>query len=147
MVTRAIESAQKKVEARNFDIRKNLLEYDDVTNDQRQEIYQLRNEILEAGDIAEMVGNLRRGVFTDMFRSYVPAESVEEQWDLPGLQAALAGGLAARACRCSRWLDEAGVAERRGPVASGCSKRGRRDLRREGGARRTRSLLRLRAQP
>jgi preprotein translocase subunit SecA len=90
MVTRSIESAQRKVEARNFDIRKQLLEYDDVANDQRREIYRLRNEILEATDTAEMVTNLRHGYFTDMFRSFVPADSVEEQWDLAGLEKALA---------------------------------------------------------
>jgi preprotein translocase subunit SecA len=91
MVTRSIESAQRKVEARNFDIRKQLLEYDDVANDQRREIYRLRNEILEAADMNEMVTSLRGGYFTDMFRSFVPADSVEEQWDVSGLQAALAG--------------------------------------------------------
>ncbi len=91
MVTRSIESAQRKVEARNFDIRKQLLEYDDVSNDQRREIYRLRNEILETEDMSEMIGNLRHGYFTDMFRSFVPAESVEEQWDVTGLQSALAG--------------------------------------------------------
>jgi preprotein translocase subunit SecA len=91
MVTRSIESAQRKVEARNFDIRKQLLEYDDVANDQRREIYRLRNEILETEDMSEMVTSLRRGYFTDMFRSFIPAESVEEQWDVNGLQAALAG--------------------------------------------------------
>jgi preprotein translocase subunit SecA len=90
MVTRSIESAQRKVEARNFDIRKQLLEYDDVANDQRREIYRLRNEILETEDPAEMVKSLRQGYFTDMVRSFVPAESVEEQWDVAGLQAALA---------------------------------------------------------
>ena len=90
MVTRSIESAQRKVEARNFDIRKQLLEYDDVSNDQRREIYHLRNEIMEATDTAEIVGNLRRGHFTDLFRTYVPAETVEDQWDLAGLTKALA---------------------------------------------------------
>jgi preprotein translocase subunit SecA len=90
MVTRSIESAQRKVEARNFDIRKQLLEYDDVSNDQRREIYRLRNDILETDDTAQMVTNLRHGFFTDMFRSFVPADSVEEQWDLPGLEKALA---------------------------------------------------------
>jgi len=89
MVTRSIESAQRKVEARNFDIRKQLLEYDDVANDQRREIYRLRNEILENEDTGSMVTSLRHGYFTDMFRSFVPAESVEEQWDLAGLQSAL----------------------------------------------------------
>jgi preprotein translocase subunit SecA len=90
MVTRSIESAQRKVEARNFDIRKQLLEYDDVANDQRREIYRLRNDILETQDTAEMVDNLRHGYFTDMFRSFVPADTVEEQWDLAGLEKALA---------------------------------------------------------
>ena len=90
MVTRSIESAQRKVEARNFDIRKQLLEYDDVANDQRREIYRLRNEIMETDNPGEMVTNLRTGYFTDMFRAYVPAESVEEQWDIAGLEAALA---------------------------------------------------------
>ena len=90
MVSRSIETAQRKVEARNFDIRKQLLEYDDVANDQRREIYRLRNDILEAESVADMVGNLRRGHFSDLFRSFVPAESVEEQWDIEGLTKALA---------------------------------------------------------
>jgi preprotein translocase subunit SecA len=89
MVTRSIESAQRKVEARNFDIRKQLLEYDDVANDQRKEIYSLRNEILEASDSSATIGRLRAGVVTDLYRTHVPPESVEEQWDLPGLEAAL----------------------------------------------------------
>ncbi len=86
IVTRSIESAQRKVEARNFDIRKQLLEYDDVSNDQRKVIYQQRNEILEASDLNEQITNLRRSTMTDVVRSYVPADSVEEQWDLPGLE-------------------------------------------------------------
>jgi preprotein translocase subunit SecA len=90
MVSRSIETAQRKVEARNFDIRKQLLEYDDVANDQRREIYRLRNEILDATEIGEMVTNLRHGFFTELFRAHVPAESVVEQWDLDGLQKALA---------------------------------------------------------
>jgi len=90
IVTRSIESAQRKVEARNFDIRKQLLEYDDVANDQRKVIYQQRNELLEATDISETILNLRRSVFEDLVREYVPAESVEEQWNVPALQAALA---------------------------------------------------------
>jgi len=85
MVSRSIETAQRKVEARNFDIRKQLLEYDDVANDQRREIYRLRNDVLEADSVADMVANLRRGHFTDLFRGFVPAESVEEQWDIDGL--------------------------------------------------------------
>jgi preprotein translocase subunit SecA len=90
IVSRSIESAQRKVEARNFDIRKQLLEYDDVANDQRKVIYQQRNELLQSADISEMVASLRQGMFTDLFRTYVPAESMEEQWDIKGLEASLA---------------------------------------------------------
>jgi preprotein translocase subunit SecA len=89
MVTRSIESAQTKVEARNFDIRKQLLEYDDVANEQRKTIYALRNELLESQDVSERIDELRGGVLQDMFRTYVPEESVEEQWDIPGLEGAL----------------------------------------------------------
>ena len=89
MLTRMIESAQRKVEGRNYDIRKQLLEFDDVQNDQRREIYRLRNEILESKDVGEMLNNLRQGYFNDLFRSYVPADTVEEQWDLDGLLAKL----------------------------------------------------------
>jgi preprotein translocase subunit SecA len=89
MVTRSIESAQRKVEARNFDIRKQLLEYDDVANDQRKTIYALRNEVLESEDVSARIADLRAGVIGDLFRMYVPEESVEEQWDIQGLQAAL----------------------------------------------------------
>ncbi|SFU29343.1 preprotein translocase subunit SecA [Pseudoduganella namucuonensis] len=91
IVSRSIESAQRKVEARNFDIRKQLLEYDDVANDQRKVIYQQRNELLESTDISEMIQSLRHGLFTDVVREYVPEESVEEQWNIKGLEAALAG--------------------------------------------------------
>jgi len=90
IVTRSIEGAQRKVEARNFDMRKQLLEYDDVANDQRKVLYQQRNEILEAQALDDRIGNLRRSTLTDTVRTYVPAESVEEQWDLPGLEKALA---------------------------------------------------------
>jgi preprotein translocase subunit SecA len=86
MVSRAIESAQRKVEARNFDIRKQLLEYDDVANDQRKVIYADRNALLESTDFAERVQALRHQVFTELFRQHVPEGSVEEQWDLAGLQ-------------------------------------------------------------
>ncbi len=89
MVTRSIESAQRKVEARNFDIRKQLLEYDDVANDQRKEIYAQRNEILDAKDVSALVTRLRAGVIADIFRQFVPEESVEEQWDMAGLETAL----------------------------------------------------------
>jgi preprotein translocase subunit SecA len=89
MVTRSIESAQRKVEARNFDIRKQLLEYDDVANDQRKTIYALRNELLESQDVSTRIGDLRAGVLSDLFRTFVPAESVEEQWDVKGLEGTL----------------------------------------------------------
>ncbi|MEO5735915.1 MAG: SEC-C metal-binding domain-containing protein, partial [Variovorax sp.] len=90
IVTRSIESAQRKVEARNFDVRKQLLEYDDVSNDQRKVIYQQRNDILDAADLGAQIAALREGCFMDLVRQYVPAESVEEQWDLPGLEKVLA---------------------------------------------------------
>ena len=90
IVTRSIESAQRKVEARNFDMRKQLLEYDDVSNDQRKVIYQQRNAILDAQDLNAQVAALRTGAFEDIVRQYVPAESVEEQWDVPALQKTLA---------------------------------------------------------
>ncbi|MGI4720766.1 MAG: preprotein translocase subunit SecA [Janthinobacterium lividum] len=90
IVTRSIETAQRKVEARNFDIRKQLLEYDDVANDQRKVIYSQRNELLESTDMAELIVSLRTGVFTDLVRQYVLAESVEEQWDIPALESVLA---------------------------------------------------------
>ncbi len=86
MVTRSIESAQRKVEARNFDIRKQLLEYDDVSNDQRKVIYQQRNDILDATEMDGQIQALREGSFTDLVRQYVPVESVEEQWDLTALE-------------------------------------------------------------
>jgi preprotein translocase subunit SecA len=89
MVTRSIESAQRKVEARNFDIRKQLLEYDDVANDQRKTIYALRNELLESEDVSARIADLRSGVATDLFRQFVPEDSVEEQWDIAGLENAL----------------------------------------------------------
>ena len=90
IVTRSIESAQRKVEGHNFDMRKQLLEYDDVSNDQRKVIYQQRNEILETVDVTESIVNLRRGAMTDVVRTFVPADSLEEQWDLPSLEKALA---------------------------------------------------------
>jgi len=89
MVTRSIESAQRKVEARNFDTRKQLLDYDDVSNDQRKVIYQQRNDILDATELDEQIASLREGSFTDLVRQYVPNESVEEQWDLVGLERVL----------------------------------------------------------
>jgi preprotein translocase subunit SecA len=90
MVTRSIESAQRKVEGRNFDIRKQLLEYDDVANDQRKETYRLRNEVLESKDVGDLIANLREDVLRTICSIYVPLESMEEQWDLVGLENALA---------------------------------------------------------
>ena len=89
IVTRSIESAQRKVEARNFDVRKQLLEYDDVSNDQRKVIYQQRNDIMDAPSLQGQITSLREGCFTDLTRQYVPAESVEEQWDIPVLERVL----------------------------------------------------------
>ena len=89
MVTRSIESAQRKVEARNFDTRKQLLEYDDVANDQRKVVYQQRNDILDATELDGQITSLREGSFTDLVRQYVPQETVEEQWDLVGLERVL----------------------------------------------------------
>jgi preprotein translocase subunit SecA len=104
MVTRSIESAQRKVEARNFDIRKQLLEYDDVANDQRKTIYSLRNELLESQDVSARIADLRAGVVTDIFRQHVPEESVEEQWDIDGLVNALQAELRIEVAVKS-WLD------------------------------------------
>jgi len=104
MVTRSLESAQRKVEARNFDIRKQLLEYDDVANDQRKTIYALRNELLESDDVSARIADLRSGVVADLFRQYVPEESVEEQWNIAGLETALAAELGLE-LRLKSWLD------------------------------------------
>ena len=90
IVSRSIAGAQRKVEARNFDIRKQLLEYDDVSNDQRKVIYQQRNEILESESVLAQITNLRRSSMEGVVRTWVPAESVEEQWDLPALERTLA---------------------------------------------------------
>lgn len=89
MVTNSIEKAQRKVEGRNFDIRKQLLEYDNVANDQRQVIYQQRNDILEAEDVGDVISAIRDDVISDWIAQYVPAESFVEQWDLAGLEQAL----------------------------------------------------------
>ena len=86
IVSRSIESAQRKVEARNFDIRKQLLEYDDVSNDQRKVIYKQRNDILEADKLEAQIASLRQGTMSDVVRTFVPQNSVEEQWDLDALE-------------------------------------------------------------
>jgi preprotein translocase subunit SecA len=88
-VTRAIENAQRNVEARNFDMRKQILEYDDVANDQRKVIYQQRAELLESTDISDTIAAMREGVLADVIAEYIPPGSMEEQWDAPGLEKAL----------------------------------------------------------
>jgi preprotein translocase subunit SecA len=104
-VTRAIENAQRKVEARNFDIRKQLLEYDDVANDQRRVIYHQRNELLESSDISETIRAMREGTVSDIVSQYIPPGSVEEQWDAPGLEKALVAELTL-SVPVQRWLKE-----------------------------------------
>ena len=104
-VTRAIENAQRKVEARNFDMRKQILEYDDVANDQRKVIYQQRNELLESSDISETIVAMRDGVLDDTFSQYIVPGSMEEQWDVPGLEKILAMEFRL-ALPLQQWLDE-----------------------------------------
>jgi preprotein translocase subunit SecA len=89
MVSRAIENAQRKVEGRNFDIRKQLLEFDDVSNDQRKVIYEQRNELLEAADVGDTITNMRHDVLTSLISTHIPPDSVEEQWDVQSLEKSL----------------------------------------------------------
>lgn len=105
MVTNAIEKAQRKVEGRNFDIRKQLLEYDDVANDQRQIIYQQRNDLLLEDDISETVTAIRADVINDAIDGFIPPMSVEEQWDISGLEKALETDFAIQ-LPVQQWLDE-----------------------------------------
>ena len=105
MVTNAIVKAQRKVEGRNFDIRKHLLEYDDVANDQRQVIYQQRNELLEDDDISDVITNVRQDVADQCISNYLPPQSLEEQWDIEGLEKALAAEFTTP-LPVQRWLDE-----------------------------------------
>ncbi|HEX7606183.1 MAG TPA: SEC-C metal-binding domain-containing protein, partial [Usitatibacter sp.] len=117
MVTRSIENAQRKVEARNFDIRKQLLEFDDVANDQRKVIYQQRNELLESRDISETIASIRRDVLVATVQEFVPPGSVEEQWDLPGLEKKLESEFyiaapVAKWAEADQALDEDKIAER-----------------------------------
>jgi preprotein translocase subunit SecA len=117
MVSRSIENAQRKVEARNFDIRKQLLEYDDVANDQRKVIYQQRNELLESGEISETIASIRSDVLAATVREHVPPDTVEEQWDLEGLERKLESELflkvpVAQWARDDATLDADKIAER-----------------------------------
>ncbi len=105
MVTNAIEKAQKKVEGRNFDIRKQLLEFDDVANDQRQIIYQQRNDILHADDILDMVRVIGKDVINECIDAYIPPKSIEEQWDIPGLESTLKTEFGLD-LPVQKWLDE-----------------------------------------
>ena len=116
-VTRAIENAQRKVEARNFDMRKQILEYDDVSNDQRKVIYQQRNELMDSRDISETITAMREGVLQRTISEYITPESMEEQWDVPGLENALASEFQlhlplAQLLEQDKTLDEHGLRER-----------------------------------
>lgn len=105
MVTNAIEKAQRKVEGRNFDIRKSLLEYDDVANDQRHVIYDQRNEIMASDDISEMVDAIRVDVIDTMVSEHIPPQSMPEQWDVDGLEAKLEAEVGLK-LPVQQWLDE-----------------------------------------
>ncbi len=104
-VTNSIEKAQRKVEGRNFDIRKQLLDYDDVANDQRQIIYQRRNELMETEDISDVVKTMREDVVYDHVSLYIPPQSIEEQWDIPGLEQSLEGEFGVK-LPVQQWLDD-----------------------------------------
>ena len=105
MINRSIENAQRKVEGHNFDIRKNLLEYDDVSNDQRQVIYQQRRELMDSGDIIETVEGLREEVVYDLVAQHIPPQSLIEQWDIGGLELALQSEFGSTQA-LSQWLEE-----------------------------------------
>jgi preprotein translocase subunit SecA len=105
MVSNAIEKAQRKVEGRNFDIRKQLLEYDDVANDQRQVIYQQRNELMESEDISDTIEAIRADVVNDAISGFIPPQSIEEQWDVPGLEGHLEAEFSVK-LPVQQWLDE-----------------------------------------
>ncbi len=105
MVSRQIEKAQRKVEAHNFDIRKHLLEFDDTANDQRKVIYEQRNELLDSENIGETIANIRQDVFTDLVRRYVPHDSIDEQWNIAGLDAELNAEFGLQ-MNLPRWLEE-----------------------------------------
>ena len=104
-VSRAIENAQRKVEGRNFDIRKQLLEYDDVANDQRKVVYEQRNELMETSDISNSISALREDVLNEVFHGHIPRESIEEQWDVDGLGNALTEVFGGE-WPIQSWLDE-----------------------------------------
>jgi preprotein translocase subunit SecA len=104
-VTRSIENAQRKVEGRNFDIRKQLLEFDDVSNDQRQVIYEQRNELMDEADIADVIKNIRTDVVTGIINQHIPQQSMEEMWDISGLEERFKGELSLE-FPIAKWLEE-----------------------------------------
>ncbi len=104
MVTNAIEKAQRKVEGRNFDIRKQLLEYDDVANDQRKVVYAQRDELLEAENVADSIANIREEVIEEIINEYIPPQTLEEQWDIPGLETRIASEFAEK-LPIAEWLE------------------------------------------
>jgi len=104
-VSKAIENAQRKVEGRNFDIRKQLLEYDDVANEQRKVIYEQRDELMDVEDISETISNIRTDVINETITTYIPPQSIEEQWDIPGLEAALEKDFGLK-LEIQQWLDD-----------------------------------------
>jgi len=117
MINRSIENAQRKVEGHNFDIRKNLLEYDDVSNDQRQVIYQQRRELMDSQDISETIEGLREEVVYDLVAQHIPPQSLIEQWDIGGLELSLQNEFASvqtlgRWLEADEGLDEEGLAAR-----------------------------------
>ncbi len=105
LVSRAIENAQRKVEGHNFDMRKNLLEYDDVANDQRKEIYSIRDDLMSTDDISETIYAIRDDVLQAVIDTYIPPQSIEEQWDVPGLEEALEGEFGLK-LEIRHWLEE-----------------------------------------
>ena len=104
-VSRSIENAQRKVEGRNFDMRKSLLEYDDVANDQRHVVYQQRNDMLDSDDISEAITDIRSDVVNETIDDYIPPQSIDEQWDIPGLEAAIEGEFRLQ-MPVQQWLDD-----------------------------------------
>ncbi|MCG7912466.1 MAG: preprotein translocase subunit SecA [Candidatus Thiodiazotropha weberae] len=104
-VSRAIENAQRKVEGRNFDIRKQLLEYDDVANDQRKVVYEQRNDLMDTSDVSSSISALREDVLDEVFHAHIPRDSIEEQWDVPGLSEALAETFSGE-WPLQQWLDD-----------------------------------------
>ncbi len=104
-VTKAIANAQRKVESRNFDIRKQLLEYDDVANDQRRAIYSQRNELLDVSDVSDTINSIREDVYKSIIDSYIPPQSLEEMWDVPGLEERLRNDFDLD-LPISEWLDK-----------------------------------------